>query len=82
MRSTLTLTLLTLLASALAVPAPISNNNDITNPDHILYLPAKNGNGNNALNVRQEDRCDWDSFCLPEYKKCVKSCKSLSNSDW
>ena len=40
------------------------------------------GNGNNALNVRQEDRCDWDSFCLPEYKKCVKSCKSLSNSDW
>jgi hypothetical protein len=83
MRSTLTLTLLTLLASALAAPAPISNN-DIANPDHILHLPAtKTGNGNNnALSSRQEDRCDWDSFCLPEYQKCVKSCKSLSNSDW
>jgi hypothetical protein len=53
MRSTLTLTLLTILASALAAPAPISNN-DIANPDHILHLPAtKTGNGNNnALSSR------------------------------
>jgi hypothetical protein len=83
MRSTLTLTLLTLLSSALAAPAPISNkDNNIANQDHVLYLPAAtNGDNTKALSARQE-RCDWESYCLPAYQRCVRSCNSLKNSDW
>lgn len=83
MHSTLTLTLLTLLASALAAPAPISNKDkDIVNQDHVLYLPAtNNGDNANALSARQE-RCDWEAYCLPAYQRCVRSCNSLNNSDW
>jgi hypothetical protein len=81
MRFTLTLTLLTLLSSALAVPAPISNKH-IVNQDHVLYLPAANaGDNTNALRARQE-RCDWEAYCLPAYQRCVRSCNSLKNSDW
>jgi hypothetical protein len=72
------LPLLGLVAIALAAPAPTSNNDVAANQDHVLYLPASN----NALSVRQEDRCDWESYCLPAYQKCVKSCDSLKNSDW
>lgn len=75
--------LVSLLALALAAPAPASNNNnDIANQDHALYLPTTNPDSNTSLNARQEKRCDWDAYCLPAYQKCVKSCKSLFNSDW
>jgi hypothetical protein len=75
--------LVSLLALAFAAPAPASNNNDnIVSQDHILYLPTTNPDSNNALHIRQEKRCDWDAYCLPAYQKCVKSCKSLFNSDW
>jgi hypothetical protein len=75
----LTIFLLSLVAIALAAPAPTSDN-DIANQDHVLYLPVTNSGS--VLSIRQEDRCDWDSYCLPEYQKCVKSCNSLKNSDW
>jgi len=78
MRSTLTL--FGLVAIALAAPASTSNN-DVVNQDHVLYLVSNNDNNDNALRARQ-DRCDWDSYCLPEYQKCVKSCNSLKNADW
>jgi hypothetical protein len=82
----LTLPLLGLAAIALAAPAPTSNN-DIANQDqdHVLFLIINDGNNNNdahALSVRQLDRCDWDSYCLPEYQKCVKTCNSIFTSDW
>jgi hypothetical protein len=76
------LPLLGLVALALAAPAPTSPNKDVANPDHVLYLITNNDDKNHALSVRQEDRCDWESYCLPEYRKCVKSCNSLKNSDW
>lgn len=77
-----TLSLLSLLASAIAAPAATSNT-DIANQDshdHVLYVPTSNSD--NALSSRQAGRCDWDTVCLPKYKQCVKSCNSLKNSDW
>jgi len=77
-----TFSLLGLLAMAIAAPAPTSNMDiDIANQDsndHVLHVPTSD----NALSRRQTERCDWDNFCLPEYKKCVKSCNSLKNSEW
>jgi hypothetical protein len=80
----LTLPLLGLAAIALAAPAPTSDNH-IANQDqdHVLYLITNDGNNDaHALSVRQLDRCDWDSYCLPEYQKCVKTCNSIFTSDW
>ena len=78
----LTITLLGLAAIVLAAPAPTSNK-DVANPDQVLYLiTISDSESANALKIRQENRCDWDSYCLPAYQKCVKSCNSLKNSDW
>jgi hypothetical protein len=79
------LPLIGLVALALAAPAPTSPNKDVADQDHVLYLITNsddNKSNNAAVSVRQEDRCDWESYCLPEYHKCVKSCNSLKNSDW
>jgi len=77
-----TLSLLSLLASAIAAPASTSNI-DIANQDshdHVLYVPT--ASANNALSSRQAGRCEWANVCLPKYQQCVKSCNSLKNSDW
>lgn len=77
----LTVTLLALFTSVLAVPAPIPGAHAIADTDnHKVSLP-ETGDAN-PLSIRQEMQCDWDGFCADAFQKCVQTCDSLADSDW
>lgn len=77
-KTTSLLATLGLLTTTLAAPASNSNlNNAATSPSDLGFTFMTT-----SLEARQADsQCDGAS-CKALYQACVKSCDSLSNSDW
>lgn len=77
----LTSIIFALLTSALAVPAPTPDINEVGNTNnHDISVQA--ASDTNSLSIRQELQCDWDDFCADAFQRCVQTCDSLKDSDW
>lgn len=71
--------ILSVLASAIAAPAPGPNKGIAM--DNLITVSLKHSDAlAERLDPRQE-QCDVE-YCQPLYTSCVKSCESLSNGNW